>query len=60
MIGSSKEGNSAIIVTNNFKMGYSDINETFDNPILTKDRDFIIKRFEAWGFVEWHLGVQII
>lgn len=35
MIGSSKEGNSALFITNNFKMGYSDTNETFENPILT-------------------------
>lgn len=52
-IGSSqREGTSAILITKNFRWGFSDYNDTFTNPPLTTPKEFNIKRFEVWGFQE--------
>ena len=34
MIGSSDNGNSGIYITDEFRKGYTGINETYDNPVL--------------------------
>ena len=50
MIGSGENGNSGIYIGDEFRTGYSGINETYDNPVLGKERHFLIDRFEVWGF----------
>lgn len=52
-IGSSDKGESSIFIGDNFLRGYtSDKSETFEHLILSSQRDFQIKKFEAWGF-DW-------
>lgn len=49
-IGASDKGGSALYIGSNFKSGYSGPNDTFTNPVLTSEKDFLVKRFEIWGF----------
>jgi hypothetical protein len=51
-IGGSKHGDSCLYISNNFKHGYSSVNDTFNNPNLSREKDFLIMKFEVWGFDE--------
>ena len=53
MIGSSPKGVSSIYLGDNFAKGYtSDQSETFEHPIISSKKDFIVKKMEVWGF-DW-------
>lgn len=51
-IGSSLNGSCALFISDRFRQGRSAACETFENPPLSRGKDFKIKRFEVWGF-DW-------
>ena len=41
---------AALYIGDNFSSGRSGKSEVFNNEILSKNGDFMIKQFEVWGF----------
>lgn len=50
IIFGSSEGNYAIWIEGSLQRGTSKTTKTFNNPILTKNKDFQIETFEVWSF----------
>lgn len=47
---SSQKSEAAIYIGVDFQKGHSGESETFDNKLLSSQRDFVLINFEVWGF----------
>ena len=51
--GGNDKGSSSIFINNYFKDGYTGESDTYNNPQMTKNKDFKVLKFEVWGFNEF-------